>query len=681
MKKHRPLRSKLVFLAFSGPFILGLVITGLLISSERSMISHTEVTLRQEMHTNLANVGKGIFDMVSTQDQLLRQKLTGDLAVAKDQVIWAGGITLAPERVTWEATDQTTKTKTTVSLPRMRVGETWLGQNGDIAIPSPIVDSTQKLVGGICTVFQRMNEAGDMLRVCTNVKTLQGKRAIGTYISAANGNPVITTVLKGETYVNRAFVVNTWCVTAYEPIKSATGDIIGMLFVGIPLESVADLRKAIMEKQVGTTGHVFVLNGSNGDRGKYVISPQGKRDGESLWEAKDGHGNLYIQAMITNALATKDGQSGYFSYTETVDGKSIPKTAAVTYYAPWDWVIVTDAVDEELLRGLASMKQSVHETFLISLGVSTLIILVTGLLGYLFSTRISNTLRHTAEELGSGAAQTTTAAGQVSQSSQAMAEGASEQASSLEETSASLEEITSMIKQNAENANQARLFASNANSSADKGVQAMTKMSQAIDAIKQSSDSTAKIIKTIDEIAFQTNLLALNAAVEAARAGDAGKGFAVVAEEVRNLAQRSAEAAKTTGTLLEEAVTKANHGVTISREVGESLQEIAEAIRQIGSLIDEISTASNQQAEGVEQVNIAVAQMDHSTQSNAAYSEEAASVARELNDQAESMQESVTKLLLMVNGGLASSPAVGETARVEKHVQLLPLERRIAQKN
>ena len=173
-----------------------------------------------------------------------------------------------------------------------------------------------------------------------------------------------------------------------------------------------------------------------------------------------------------------------------------------------------------------------------------------------------------------------------------------------------------------------------AQTSAQRGVDSMARLSEAIERIKTSSDETAKIIKTIDEIAFQTNLLALNAAVEAARAGDAGKGFAVVAEEVRNLAMRSAEAAKTTANLIEGSVRNAENGVAINQEVYSNLEDINNQIRKVGEVMAEIAAASDQQSEGIEQINDAVGQMDAVTQQNAANSEESASAAQELSSQA-----------------------------------------------
>lgn len=253
-----------------------------------------------------------------------------------------------------------------------------------------------------------------------------------------------------------------------------------------------------------------------------------------------------------------------------------------------------------------------------------------------------------------GSEEVSSASNQVAQSSQQMAEGASEQASSLEETSATLEEITSQIKQNADNATQANAMANDARSAAEKGREAMIRMGDAITRIKSSSDETAKIIKTIDEIAFQTNLLALNAAVEAARAGEAGKGFAVVAEEVRNLAQRSAEAAKNTSELIEGSQQNADDGVSVSQDVQQHLDSIAETVQKVASLIGEVSTATQEQSQGIEQINLAMNQMDGVTQSNAASSEESASASEELSAQARELSEMVNQLTALVRGAKAA---------------------------
>ena len=237
--------------------------------------------------------------------------------------------------------------------------------------------------------------------------------------------------------------------------------------------------------------------------------------------------------------------------------------------------------------------------------------------------------------------QVSSASGQISQGSQSLAEGANTQASSLEEVSSSLEEMSSMTKQNADNANEGKAMVGSAAESLGEADSAMKRMSAAIHDIKTSSDNTAKILKTIDDIAFQTNLLALNAAVEAARAGEAGKGFAVVAEEVRNLAMRSAEAAKNTANMIEESVKSAEEGVHITEDVAKYLSITVERAGKVADIIAEIAAASNEQAQGIEQVNTAMSQMNTVTQQNAANSEESASAAEELNSQAAELSNMV----------------------------------------
>jgi methyl-accepting chemotaxis protein len=244
-------------------------------------------------------------------------------------------------------------------------------------------------------------------------------------------------------------------------------------------------------------------------------------------------------------------------------------------------------------------------------------------------------------QVASASQQITAVSGQISGSSQALSSSATAQASSLEEVSSSLQEMSSMTKQNASNAKEARSLSEGARSTAAKGVDSMKRLSEAINRIKASSDSTAKIVKTIDEIAFQTNLLALNAAVEAARAGDAGKGFAVVAEEVRNLAMRSAEAAKNTSNLIEESVKNAEGGVSINQEVLTNLREINEQVNKVSEVMAEIASASDQQSQGIDQITTAVQQMSDMTQQNAANSEESAASALELDNLAHKMQKMV----------------------------------------
>jgi methyl-accepting chemotaxis protein len=249
--------------------------------------------------------------------------------------------------------------------------------------------------------------------------------------------------------------------------------------------------------------------------------------------------------------------------------------------------------------------------------------LVTGVVfavgfGWVLVRSLRRQLSHFAENLGGNSQEVAAAASQVAIASQSLAEGASEQAASLEETSSSLEELASMTKRNADNSQQAHDLSKQTRAAADKGAADMLEMNTAMAAIKASSDDIAKIIKTIDEIAFQTNILALNAAVEAARAGEAGMGFAVVADEVRNLAQRSAQAAKETAAKIEGAIRTTAQGVTLSGKVAQALNDIVTKARQVDELAAEVAGASREQTQGITQINVAVGQMDKVIQSNAA---------------------------------------------------------------
>jgi methyl-accepting chemotaxis protein len=302
-------------------------------------------------------------------------------------------------------------------------------------------------------------------------------------------------------------------------------------------------------------------------------------------------------------------------------------------------------------KTIQSAVQSSVVGLLTGLSLTILVGIATSLIITLGTTQV---LRRVSDSLNDGANQVASAAAQVSTSSQTLAEGSSEQAASIEETSSSLEELSSMTRRNADNSQKANELSKQTRAAADRGVNDMQAMANAMAAIKVSSDDIAKIIKTIDEIAFQTNILALNAAVEAARAGEAGMGFAVVADEVRNLAQRSAQAAKETATKIEDAISKTGQGVSLTDKVAEALNDIVTKARQVDELAAEVAGASREQTSGITQINSAVSQMDKVTQSNAATAEESAAAAEELNSQAEIMKRSVVELLQLVGGQSAA---------------------------
>jgi len=313
-----------------------------------------------------------------------------------------------------------------------------------------------------------------------------------------------------------------------------------------------------------------------------------------------------------------------------------------------------------------------RQRFVSVAGMVLTMFLVAGII-WVVVRRLQATLHELTQKLAEGSYQSTQSAEHLAVASQLLAEGAGEQAASLQETSASLEEITAMARGNTQRILEVDELAKQAAQAADRGVAEMQTMDKAMAAVKTSSNDIAKIIKTIDEIAFQTNILALNAAVEAARAGEAGMGFAVVAEEVRNLAQRSAQAARETATLIETAVQNSQRGVTVSGNIGGVLAELAEKIKQVHGLATEVGSASREQASGIGQLNAAVGQMDKVTQNNAASAEQGAASSEELHAQSELIKEAVTELVQLIQGG---QPAAAKGRPDRPPIQPLPTAKR-----
>jgi methyl-accepting chemotaxis protein len=254
---------------------------------------------------------------------------------------------------------------------------------------------------------------------------------------------------------------------------------------------------------------------------------------------------------------------------------------------------------------------------------------------------MNNSLTRMVSEVRNGTDTISTAAGEIASGNIDLSSRTEQQASSLEETAASMEELTSTVKQNADNARQANQLAVSASDVAVKGGSVVTQVVETMGSINASSQKIVDIISVIDGIAFQTNILALNAAVEAARAGEQGRGFAVVASEVRNLAQRSAAAAKEIKTLIGDSVEKVDAGSKLVGQAGTTMNEIVDSVKRVTDIMGEIMAASQEQSSGIEQVNQAIGQMDQVTQQNAALVEEATAAAESMQDQAAKLAQLV----------------------------------------
>ncbi len=395
-------------------------------------------------------------------------------------------------------------------------------------------------------------------------------------------------------------------------------------------------------------------------------------DGKDLSDFKDPNGKALFVEFVKTCRASGGGFVDYMWQWKDDKTRIVPKISYVQAFTPWGWVIGTGLYINDVMEEVAGIRNAILMvlTPLIFLALALLIIPMRQL-GRL--TAVTAGLSGAVEEV-------TRAAGGMSGVSQSLAQGASEQAASLEETSSSLEEMSSMTRTNADNARQADALMGEAARVVEMAQNSMTQLAKSMQEVSRASEETAKIIKTIDEIAFQTNLLALNAAVEAARAGEAGAGFAVVADEVRALAMRAAEAAKNTATLIEGTVSKVKEGSELMGKTAEIFSQVTSSTGKVKELVAEIAAASVEQAQGVEQINKAVNEMNTVTQQTAANAEESASASEVLNAQAEEMRGYVVALSTLVGAGRLSGNGLRRGVIQSEEAKSQSLERRPSQR-
>ncbi|MBI5830928.1 MAG: methyl-accepting chemotaxis protein [Armatimonadetes bacterium] len=652
-----------------------LVLTGVTAAQWRSAGARAAAGCEQLATSDLTHVTQGVANLCRTQHGLLQQTVSGCLGAASLALKHEGGLALATDRqVAWDATNQETKEALRVTLPAVLVGGSPLGQVRDPKQPTKVVDRVTELTTATCTVFQRMNEAGDMLRVATSVRNAKGERAIGTFIPAVKDgqpNPLVQTVLKGTRYAGRAYVVDRWYVTAYDPLKDAGGRVIGMLYAGIPQESVASLHDAVTGTKVGASGFVTTFYAGGKTRGMFAIGGQAGADGSDALAVKDARGQSLFAPLADLAAKIPDGQTQIVRANWQAPGRSAaePMVLAVPYFKEWDWAIVAAGYEAELsatARHLQAANRSGMARLLLLLGLA----LVGALLAWRsVAKRIAGPLAEVAVNLQGVTHAVDRTSTDTAAAAGTLAAAAAEQASSLEETSAALTELSASTGHNADSAGEVDAAANRARSAVVQGQQTMARMVDTMDEIRSSAEQTEQIIRIIDGLAFQTNLLALNAAVEAARAGDAGKGFAVVAEEVRGLARRSAEAAKDTAELIGRVRDQSQNGTDASHEMARNLDQVAEQIVQVTALAGEVAVASREQMQSLNQLSQSVCALEQVTLTTSSGADSSEAISRLLVGQTSDLQQSVDQLLAITGGGAAPAAGAGAAELVR-----LPLD-------
>ena len=370
-----------------------------------------------------------------------------------------------------------------------------------------------------------------------------------------------------------------------------------------------------------------------GEEAKYLVF---KAD----WDNYIAEANTYFKMMDTRLPAQKE------TAIARLDNEFL-KARAKMSVSKDELVKFLKSVSSEKAK-IASEAYHLSNWLLVVASVTGVILSLA--IGYIFSMSISKKLTEISQHIMNSAQETSAGSTQLTSASSQLSQGATESAASLEETVSSLEELSSMVKLNSDHAKEANSLSQKSLQAAEHGEHEIVKLISAMGDMSKSSRKIEEIINVIDDIAFQTNLLALNAAVEAARAGEQGKGFAVVADAVRNLAQRSASAAKDINSLIKENVSKTEDGSKIADLSGSSLKEILNSVKKVADLNSEIAAASQEQANGIEQISKAMNHLDQATQSNASSSEEVASSAQEMSSQASLLANLVSELESFVKG-------------------------------
>jgi len=555
-----------------------------------------------------------------------------------------------------------------VATPTFKAGDKPM--NLDFSLPDQFLDRS----GAIATVFARSGD--DFVRVTTSLKKQDGTRAIGTLLDRKG--PAYALMLDGKRFIGMATLFGKQYITEYKPVTDSSGRVIGALFVGVDVTpEIATLQQNIRDLTIGQNGYFFVVDASNGpNRGKLLVHP-------GLGGAT-GAGSPLADERIAPFKQMLDAKEGRLSFdapaiSDAADLKVHGGAKEIVFRTvpEWKWLIGGIAYRDELLAGVRATRNRFLLIGLVVIAafVAVLLFAVARLVGRplaeltLASERIaagdlSVRLATTREDdigrlmlaidgIATGLARIVTqvrsASADMSDGTGRMAAGSSDisqriatQASSLEETAASMEQITSTVQQNAANTAQADQLVASASDAARAGGEAVGRVVATMGEIDASARKISDITSVIEGIAFQTNILALNAAVEAARAGEHGRGFAVVASEVRGLAQRSAAAVKEIEALIAESVSRVADGYRIAEEARGTMNGIVERVTRVNAIIGEISVASREQSSGIEQVNLAVAQIGEATQQNAVLVGEAEQSTAGLLEQAEQLSRAVS---------------------------------------
>jgi PAS domain S-box-containing protein len=392
------IRTKLMLLGLGCIFATAIAMVAVGVWQGNALSAEAKDEAARLVDADLDHTIASVYSLIAAQDESIQEKINHDITVARYILNNHGEISLSTATVSWSATNQENLAENQIVVPKMLVDGQWLGQNRLKWAETPVVDQISRLVGGTATILQRISDQGDLLSIATNVEKKDGSRAIGTYIPSVRPDgtrdPVVASIMVGETYRGITYMLNAWNVTAYDPLHGLDGSIVGALCVGVKYDNIKALRKAIEQIVIGRTGYVFAIGGRGKDRGRYIISRNGLRDGEDLYATTDASGRKVIQSMISKAIACKPGQFATERYPWKNPGEGVPrwKIARLAYYEPWDWVIGATAYEDEINKSAALFSKG-YQDMIRTIGlIAVAVAMVAGIITWLYACRMSDAL-------------------------------------------------------------------------------------------------------------------------------------------------------------------------------------------------------------------------------------------------------------------------------------------------